>query len=130
MAINPAAIEFKRASGNGDIDHTMRPAFDGAYSIAFIRCHFVDIRSAAGASKTATFTIDLDSEHGTDGVFDVRIDTLVGIGLESDLNVRFKNPEEIAGYTFDDGDRVKFAWTNPDSLEIGWGLEVGFAPAT
>ena len=123
--IDPRLIRWARHSGNGNIDLTLDPPFTGRWAPAHIRIHFRTI-TGSPTSTTAPLTISLDSNEGVE--WDVVIDRDI-VGLPEDYFFRLRTVEESAGYTFDARDRLKFAWTNPDSTgKIGWGLEVGFAP--
>jgi len=124
--IDPSSILWRRYSGNGDIDLSVESPISGKFALAHIRCHFRTIGSSSPTSTTAQLTISLDSDAGVE--WDVEIMRQNGIGIAQDLFMRWRNPEEIAGYTFDGLDRLQFAWTNPSSGSIGWGLEIGFLP--
>ena len=126
--IEPRLIRWSRHAGNGDLDLTLEPPFAGRWAPAHIRIHFRTI-TGSPTSTTATLVISLHSDRSERGVeWDVVIDEDI-VGVPQDYFFRLRTVEEAGGYTFDARDRLKFAWTNPDSTgKIGWGLEVGFAP--
>jgi len=105
-------------SGSGNMQVTLRPG--GRFVLVFVRCHFR--RTAGSGSDTANFTMDLDSDLGTD--FDVRLLTHSAAGVGSDVNARYTD-ESLDCWTFKDADALTFNWTNPDPGEINWGLTVG-----
>ena len=124
--IEPRAIVWVRYSGHGNLDLTCEPPFAGRWCPAHIRIHFRDITGSTGANDAATLVAYLDSDAGV--AWDVQVIEPVSAGLNQDVFLRWKTQEEIAGYTFDSADRLRFAWTNPDAGNLGWGLEIGFAP--
>ena len=113
-----------RASGLGDIDRTF--ARPGRHTLLGVRVHFFDFNS--GSSDKANVTVSIDSAQGAS--FDRVIWTAdavdtTGHGLGDDVNVRVPDDEVAAGtWTFNALDRIRVSWTNPDSGNIGWGLEV------
>ena len=75
-------------------------------------------------------TISVESASGT--AYDTRLYTVTRAGTNRDVNLRISNEEleEPSPWTFQSGDNVRVQWTNPDSPNITWGLEVGLAIAT
>lgn len=110
--------QFK-SSGSGNLSVPIRPGY--RFVVSYIRCHFR--RTAGSGTDTANFTVDLDSDEGTD--FDVRLLTsTTAVGVGTDLHVRITD-DAVDQWTFEDGDGLTFNWTNPDAGEINWGLIVG-----
>lgn len=113
-----------RAAGSKDIDASFGLA--GRFDLLGIRIHFRDINS--GASTLANVTLSLVSVHGVN--HDVVLWTFDGTdagghGLNDDVNWRVPHDELLDGaWTFEGGDQVKLAWTNPDANNIGYGIEV------
>ena len=116
------SVITKTATGTGDIAEVL--ALDRRFRLVFIRCHFV------GTPSSATFTISLNSANGA--AYDTRLFTITKAGTNRDVNFRVAATESIepSPWTFQAGDAVRFQWTNPDSGNVTWGLEVGFAIAT
>lgn len=125
--IDPRTIVRRYYSGNGDLDLTVGPPFAGEWCPAHIRIHFRDITGSTGVDDAETLNIYLDSDEGVE--HDVQIIEPVSAGLNQDVFLRWRTMEEAAGYVFADRDMLRFDWTNPDtSGNLGWGLEIGFAP--
>lgn len=116
------AVVTKTASGSGDINETF--SLDRKYRLVFIRCHFV------GGTGTAAFTISVDSDSGS--AFDTRLFTITQAGTNKDVNLRIAGDDtaDPAPWTFQAGDGIRVQWTNPDSGNMSWGLEVGVALAS
>lgn len=126
--IPPSSLIWIKSAGNGNIDHTVETPFAGDWVLAKVQVHFRDIRSAAGASQKATFTMSLDSEDGVEWDATIWKEPQQGIG--ADVYWFAKSQQEESGYTFHSSDKLKFAWTNPDPPEIGWGMRVALAQAS
>lgn len=116
------AVVTRTASGTEDIDAAF--ALDRKFRLVFIRGHF------AGGTGTASLTISADSAAGT--AYDTRLFTITKAGVGRDLNLRIPSDQttEPAPWTFQAGDSVRVQWSNPDTGNITWGLEVGLAIAT
>ena len=116
------AVVTKTAIGSGDINHTF--TLDRKYRLVFIRCHFT------GSAGTASFTISVDSGAGS--AYDANLFTITAAGTNKDVHLRIGNGDtgEPSAWTFQANDAVRIGWTNPDSGNITWGLEVGLAPAS
>jgi len=58
--------------------------------------------------------------------------TITKAGTNRDVNFRIPADEsrEPSPWTFQAGDFVRIQWTNPDSGNMTWGLEVGFSVAS
>jgi hypothetical protein len=106
------------SSGTGNMQVSLRPG--GKFVVVFVRCHFR--RLAGSGTDTATLTMDLDSDLGTD--FDVRLLTQSAAGVAADVHARF-DVDTLDCWTFKDEEALTFNWTNPDPGEIAWGLTVG-----
>lgn len=105
-------------SGTGNIQVPMRPGF--RFVLVFVRCHFR--RTTGSGTDVAAFTMDLDSDLGTD--FDTRLLTQSSAGVSADVHARF-DVDTRDCWTFNDKEGLTFNWTNPDPTEINWGLTVG-----
>jgi hypothetical protein len=116
------SVITKTATGTGDIAVVL--ALDCRFRLVFIRCHY------SGSSGAAAFTISLDS--GAGAAYDACLFTITKAGTNRDVNFRISAQESVepSPWTFQAGDGVRIQWTNPDSGNIAWGLEVGFAIAT
>lgn len=116
------AVLAKTATGSADIDQTF--ALDRKYRLIFIRCHF------SGTSGTASFTLSVDSGSGS--AYDARLFTITQAGVGKDVHLRVGGGDtgDPSAWTFQVGDSVRIQWTNPDSGNITWGLEVGLALAS
>jgi len=114
-------VTRKTATGTGDINHTF--ALDSRFRLVYARCHF------AGTSGTAAFSLSLDSAAGS--AYDVKLFTITVAGVSKDVNLRIGegDVDEPSAWTFQPGDALRVAWSNPDGGNITWGLDVGLAPA-
>ena len=110
-------VVTKSATGTGDIAHTFEQ--DRKFRLVFIRCHF------SGTSGTAVFDIILDSTHGS--AFDAQLFSISQAGIGSDVHLRLGDGDtnEPSAWTFQTGDKIRLDWTNPDTGNITWGVEVG-----
>lgn len=115
------SVVTRTATGNGNIDQLAK--LDQRFRLVFIRCHF------AGAAGTASFTVSLDSSAGA--AFDARLFTIMQAGTNKDVHLRIGGGDtgDPAAWTFQAGDAIRIQWTNPNSGNITWGLEVGLAMA-
>ena len=113
------AVVTKTATGTGDIDQVF--SLDRKYRVVFIRCHFV------GNSGSAAFAVSVDSAAGS--AYDTRLFTITQAGTNKDVHLRIGGGDtgEPSAWTFQPDDGVRIQWTNPDSGNITWGLEVGLA---
>lgn len=117
-----SSVVTKTATGSGDINHAF--LLDRRYRLVFMRCHFV------GTSGSAPFTLSVDSASGA--AHDSRLYTISRAGTDRDVHFRIPAEEsrEPSPWTFQASDGIRIAWTNPDSGNITWGLEVGLAIAS
>ncbi len=116
------AVGSSATSGTGDMDAVF--SLDIRFRLVFIRCHFT---GSAGSNPLA---ISLDSVQGN--LHDTRLFTITRTGVGKDVNFRVSAEESIdpSPWTFQAGDEVRVQWTNPNSGNITWGLEVGLAMAS
>lgn len=116
------AVLTKTGTGSADIDQTF--ALDRKYRLVFIRCHF------AGTPGTTPFTLSVDSGSGS--AYDARLFTITQAGVDKDVHLRIGggDTDDPSAWTFQATDSVRIQWTNPDSGNITWGLEVGLALAS
>jgi hypothetical protein len=116
------AVTAKAATGSGNIDATF--SLDRRFRLVFVRCHF------AGGTGTAAFTISVDSTRGS--AYDAKLFTITQAGVNKDVNLRIGGDDAVdpSAWTFQPGDKVWIKWTNPDSGNMTWGLEVGLALAS
>jgi hypothetical protein len=93
------------------------PIVGSRHSIVRVRCHF-----ASGTSTSAILSMKVDS-HRTTG-HDIVLDEFAERGTGGD-DLNFRVPiDEMQHYTLEPGDFLVFEWTNPDSGNMTWGLEV------
>lgn len=109
----------KYTSGSGNINKLFD--LDVPFRLVFVRCHF------AGGTGTAGLTLDLNSAQGNP--YDARLTSITAIGTGTDV---FYTPGGAAiadpsSWSFQSGDQLRINWTNPDSGNMNWGLEVGLA---
>ncbi|UCE60480.1 MAG: hypothetical protein JSU63_01780 [Phycisphaerales bacterium] len=116
------SVISKTATGSADIDEAFQ--LDCRFRLVFVRCHF------SGSDGTASLTVSIDSAAGA--VYDTRLFTIAKAGTNRDVNLRISREEgaEPSPWTFQAGDAVRVQWTNPDTSNITWGLEVGLAIAS
>ncbi len=116
------AVTTKAATGSGHIDATF--SLDLRFRLVFVRCHF------AGGTGTAAFTLSVDSTRGS--AYDTKLFTITQAGVGRDVNLRLDDEAAVdpSAWTFQSGDKVWIQWTNPDSGNMTWGLEVGLALAS
>lgn len=123
--IDPRTIVWVRHRGSTDIDLLLEAPFSGRWIPAHIRIHYRPIVAVDPAvSTTAEIVMSLDSD--VDAAYNVEVLRKNGIGVAQDLYERWVD-REAAGYTFDDKDRLRIFWPNPQPNVIGWGLEAGLA---
>ncbi len=116
------AVAAQTATGSTDIDATF--GLDRKFRLAFVRCHF------SGNPGTAALTLSMDAASGS--AYDTHLFTVTKAGTGHDVNFRITAEEsaEPSPWTFQADDRLHVEWTNPDSGNITWGLEVGLAVAS
>lgn len=119
--IRSGSVELLRSNGTGTGNMSESYSQGTAWRPVFARCHF------SGGSGTNDLVISLNSGLGT--AYDVVLWTVKNVGTGTDINLRFDH-DEINGpspWTFQSNDDLVFTWTNPDSPNMTWGLEVGMA---
>lgn len=94
----------------------------GRFAFVWARIHF-----GGSGTGTATLTLKLDSNSGTQ--WDTTLWTWEGSGAGADVHFRIP-ADELMHWVFAAGDELVFEWTNPDSGNITWGIEVGLLDAT
>ena len=116
------AVVSQTSTGSADINATF--GLDRNYRLVYLRCHFV------GTPGTAVLTLSVDSASGS--AYDTRLFTITRAGTNRDVHFRLTSEErrEPSPWAFQSGDQVRLEWTNPDSGNITWGLEVGLAIAS
>ena len=116
------AVITKAATGSGNIDTTF--SLDRRFRLVFVRCHF------AGGTGTAAFGLSIDSTRGS--AYDAKLFTITQAGVNKDVNLRIGGDDAVdpSAWTFQPGDKAWIKWTNPDSGNMTWGLEVGLALAS
>jgi len=109
------------SAGSGNIDATY--FLDRKFRLVFVRCHFV------GGLGTAPFVISIDS--GLGAALDARLFTITLAGKDKDVHLRIEGADrdDPSPWTFQADDRVRIQWTNPDSGNMTWGVEVGLSLA-
>jgi len=112
----------RAATGSGDIDEVFQ--LDCRFRLVFVRCHFT------GTAMAELLRLALDSTAGE--AYDAHLYTITRAGVGRDVNFRVSAEEsaEPSPWTFQQGDALRITWTNPDSGNITWGLEVGLAVAS
>jgi hypothetical protein len=110
------------ASGSADIDNVF--SVDQKFRLVYVRCHF------SGTMQTAALRLSLDSANGA--AYDCDLYTITKAGPGRDVNLRLPAEESVepSAWTFQSGDALRVQWTNPDSGNITWGVEVGLAVAS
>lgn len=118
-ARRPLSVVSQFATGTGDLDEAI--SMDRSFRLIFIRCHF------SGTSGAAPFDISVDSGSGP--AYDAGLFAVDGAGVDNDVHLRIgpSDNAEPSAWTFQANDAVRIQWTNPDSGNITWGLEVGLA---
>ncbi len=108
-------------TGSGNINAPFY--LDRKYRLVFVRCHF------AGGMGTAPFSLTIDS--GVGSAYDTKLFTITQAGRDKDVNLRLTGDDnqDPSPWTFQPDDRVRILWTNPDSGNMTWGLEVGLSLA-
>ena len=113
------AVSAQTASGSGDMNAVS--SLDRRFRLVSIRCHF------SGTVGLVPLTLHLDAVAGA--AFDAGLFIISRAGVGRDVNFRISAEEstEPSPWTFQAGDQLRIAWTNPDSGNITWGLIVSLA---
>ena len=116
------SVVSKSTTGTADINATF--SLDVRFRLVFLRSHFT------GTTGTAPMILSLDSILGV--AYDAELFTLTRAGINRDVHFRISSQESLdpSPWTFQVGDALRVQWTNPDSGNITWGLEVGLAVAS
>ncbi len=116
------AVITKTGTGTGNIDQTF--SLDQQFRLVFLRCHF------SGNIGRSPMTLSLASASGS--AYDSRLFTITRAGTNRDVNFRIPayESEEPSPWSFQASDGLGVQWTNPDSGNITWGLEVGLSLAS
>lgn len=109
----------KYAFGSTNINNALN--LDVPFRLVFVRCHFM------GGTGTADLTLDLNSAQGNP--YDAQLTSIAAVGTGTDV---FYTPGGAAiadpsSWSFQSGDQLRVKWTNPDSGNMNWGLEIGMA---
>lgn len=115
-------VASQSATGSADINNVF--SVDQTFRLVFVRCHF------SGTMQTGSLKLSLDSTNGT--AYDCDLYTITKAGPGHDVNLRIPAEESVepSAWTFQSGDAIRIQWTNPDSGNITWGVEVGLAIAS
>lgn len=124
MPVNPKDLRIFTFDGRQSMAVPVELDSRGRFIFCWVRAHF--IRETGSGTDTASMTADVVSRKGAWN--NARLMTWTGAGVSADVFARV-HPDEYQDWTFEAGDRLQFNWTNPDSDEIIWGLEVALAPA-
>lgn len=116
------SVLAKAATGSGHMDAAL--GLGVRFRLVFVRCHF------SGTVGSAPMTIALDAAAGA--AYDARLFVVTRAGVNYDVNLRIpaEESQDPAPWTLQAGDQVRVQWTNPDSGNITWGLQVGLAVAS
>lgn len=92
------------------------------WCLVFARVHF------SGGTGTATLSLYIDSRLGSR--HDTNLWSWTSAGTTgNDVNFRIV-PDELMHWAFRKDDELVFTWTNPDTGNMLWAIEVGLADAT
>lgn len=135
--INPDDVIVLRDGGTanmGDVDG--EPVVDAA---AYARARFilepasrmaivkVDIHFSGSGTGVADCLMKRDSIHGTfyDGILYKfnSVGIIVATSVPVDPVLRIAE-DQLIHYIVEDGDHIVFEWTNPDTGNINWGIEL------
>ncbi len=121
-ARQPMSVTSKTSTGTANINVAFN--LDRVFRLVYVRCHF------SGSPGVDQLTLSLDSANGA--TYDTDLYSITSAGTGSDVNFRISAQEsaEPSAWTFQSGDALRVQWTNPDSGNITWGLEVGLAIAS
>jgi hypothetical protein len=100
---------------------------DSLWLLLFVRVNF-HAASGATASGTADMAIIRHDEDRVEWQ-DATLLTRTKAGTDNDVNIRIL-PDEYPGWTFLPTQQLVLTWTNPDSGDLLWGVEVGLYPVT
>jgi hypothetical protein len=124
-------LEVQTARGNDDMDCDF--GLNEPFGLVFVRVHFRDLSAGTGV---ADMTLSVDDADGPDfdcvlygwvdnGVVDRRVGISSGASKDANLCIPYVEQNR---WLFLPRDRLKLAWTNPDTDLIAWGVKVGLLP--
>lgn len=134
---HPNQIVTQTATGQGDMgDVTSQLSVarfglaDVPFALCFVRGRFVTL---SGSGDNATLSLKLDHVE-QNGIYDFLLkswDTMgtSGTGFKADLNFRLA-ADELYLWSYPRDSILVFEWTNPDSGNIRWALELGLVDAS
>lgn len=134
---HPNEIVTQRDQGQENMgsvtDKTSRARFalsNAPFALCYIRGRFVTL-SGSGGNATLSLKLDHVEENG---IYDFLLkswDTMgtSGTGFKADLNFRLA-ADELYLWSYPRDSILVFEWTNPDSGNIRWALEVGLVDAS
>ena len=112
-------VVAKYATGSASISSLVN--LDVPFRLVFVRCHF------GGGSGTAAMTLDVNSFRGLMYGTHLKTITAVGTGADASFTPGGADIFDPSAWSFQSGDQLRIKWTNPDSGNMTWGLEVGLA---
>lgn len=128
---DPKNVQVFADGGSGDmgdldwpeegVDRCRFAIPDKAFVLSFCRIHF-----SGSGSGTADLAINIDNSRGRH--YDMLLHTVKAVGKGADVNFRVPL-DEIKDWILQPGDLIVLTWTNPDSGNILWGVEVGLVDA-
>ncbi len=109
----------KYATGSANINSLVN--LDVPFRLVFVRCHF------GGGTGTADLTLDVNSSQGNP--YGARLESITAVGTGADVFFTPGGADIVdpSAWSFQSGDKLRIKWTNPDSGNMTWGLEVGLA---
>lgn len=113
--------------GDSSIDVRFAPPGGGAWSLVFVRVHFIDDGSTA---SSADMTISVSEDIVRDAVqtHQTLLARIVGAGVANDVFFRVKE-EDLPHYFIRAGWGIQIDWISPDPGDIFWGMEIGYVLA-
>lgn len=125
---NPKDVVIQRDCGTGNMgtasdesDTVARFKLDGRFVVVFVRGTF-----SGSGTGTANMLLKIDSAAGS--MYDHTLWTATSVGSTKDARLDVAEQRE-QHFLADNGDYAVCEWTNPDSPNITWALEVGLAKA-
>jgi hypothetical protein len=117
-----ADVLFSDISGSGNIDWKVPEVSPNQlWALVSVKLHFY--RFSGSGTDTATLTLSVYRER--DEKFNAQLYTFAGLGDANDLFFRVHERERDC-WAFQAEDQIQFTWTNPDSGNLWYGLEVGY----
>ncbi len=131
--IDPDRVVIFEANGTGNIDEVFPPKATRPwerFTLAFLRIHFRDeTNGSLTADVAAELTLYMDShpELSGEGMYDVTAMEFGKVGFGQDVHAN-PPPEEMGRYIVRRGFAMRINWSNPQSGNIGYGIEIGLEP--